>query len=147
MSLTLDVRCEEMKQIVAILVLASLCGCVGVTGGRISGRKHGFDVSKKIIPGMTFQEVQAILADGGAPYPAEAFVLNAGGVFAPADPDQKGRVDMALREMKKLSEADQNRVTKIVTQSRGWGFFGFDDFYLYFDEKETLVGHAMLHFN
>jgi hypothetical protein len=136
-----------MKTIIAILALASMCGCVGITGGRISGRKTGFDISKQLTPGMSLQETQAVLGDGGAPYPADTFVLNSEGVFAPTDPDQKGRVDMALREMKKLPEADQKRVRKIVTQSRGWGFFGFDDFYLYFDKEEKLVGHAMLHFN
>ncbi len=33
-----------MKYVIAILLLVSVSGCVGITGGRISGRKHGFEV-------------------------------------------------------------------------------------------------------
>jgi hypothetical protein len=137
-----------MKYVIAILLLVSVSGCVGITGGRISGRKHGFEVSKQLKPGMSFQEVQTILADGGAPYPPEVtFVRNAEGVFAPADPNKRGRFDMVMNQMTKLKEADQKRVLQAVIQSRGWGLFGFDEFCLFFDKEDKLVGHAMHHFN
>ncbi|NLX26487.1 MAG: hypothetical protein GXY61_11115 [Lentisphaerae bacterium] len=136
-----------MKHIISLFILLTLSGCVGYTGGNISGRKSGYTVWKQLHTGMTLEETQLTLADGGALFPPEIYIRNADGGFTPADPDQNGNIEYLTYEMETLPKSEHARIQKVVIQSRGWGFFGFDKFYLFFDEEDKLLNHTVLHYN
>jgi len=96
---------------------------------------------------MTVEEVCVVLADGGALYPPTNFVRDDDEEFKPVDPERSEGLTWALPEFSRLSQASQESVKTIVIQRRGWGFFGFDEFCLYFDRKDKLVAHVVQHFN
>lgn len=136
-----------MKKVIILVVLLALSGCVGLTDGRISGKRTGREVARQLTAGMTVQEIQTALADGGALSPATFFVRNGEGSFAPQEHDQAKLGHFALHGFKSLTEENRGRVQSIMRQPRGQGFFGYDVFYLYLDGERKLVAFVQDHFN
>jgi hypothetical protein len=125
---------------------ALLAGCFGLSGGPISGRKTGFRVASQLKAGMSRAEAFARLAEGGALISTSHFIRDEKGAFVLVD-GRGGDVAALHKYISAAPAQDAERVKHAYAVGRSWGFFGYDDFYLFFDDADILMLHRMLHVN
>ena len=128
----------ERLFVALVLVAVTQAGCLY----EALGFKHNYAVAENLEPRMTRDEALATIADGGQISVEEEISRPASGEWADAVED-----DGTLARLLLTQARERREVASILTVYRIWGFFGFGEFYLFFDSGDELVGFRLLHIN
>lgn len=135
------------KVLVAVVCVVFSASCIGLTGGRISTRKFGFEVERELAVGMGKEEALTILAEGGAIGVPGEFARGNAGAFKSVVAERANGLEDAVRELERAKVEDHSIIDRICVIDRGSGFFGYDVFYLFLDAEGRLVSHTWHHYN
>lgn len=127
-----------LRSLFMLCALFSQTGCVYA----LLGVKHDYDVSSKLVAGMTRTEALAAISDGGSITLGPEIPRPDSGNWADAIKSDEVLAKLLLKQAR-----EQRQVVVVVPISRHWGFMGYGVFHFFLDEKDELVGHHLFHVN
>jgi hypothetical protein len=124
-------------QILWFACLLQTTGCYALLGS-----DHNHTVAKRLRPGMPLEECRSILATGGQ-------IANEQDVPLASDESRSSfqRDEAAFAALQRIEQQSGVRVARVTNMHRHWGFMGFGDFWLYFDEGGHLLDFWLFHVN
>ncbi len=127
-----------------LLIIISIIatGCYSLMGARA-----GLPIFHELEIGMTREEVEKKLADGGGFLEPTVLVRDANGDFVLLFPLKESNFVSMHSNIEAIGEVDRPKVVSIVDYSRMWGFMGYDVYSVFYDAEDRAVAFRIWHIN